>query len=489
MNFAEKSRIHVDLAGSVHTNLSVAELIEHAHRNGEGRMAANGALVAYTGKYSGRTPKDKRIVRDKSINDHIWWDGNASMEKDEFDELVKRANRSLPDKSVYIVDTFAGADPEHRIAVRFVVENAYHALFIRQLLIRPTEDELHEFKPDWMVVDLSRESYPRVENGDRRDAVISLNFAEKTVIIMGTSYAGEMKKSVFTIMNCILPLKKIMSMHCSANIADPDRMLIGDDEHGWDSKGVFNIEGGCYAKCINLSEEGEPQIWSAIRFGSVLENVILDSNRVPNYDDGRLTENTRCAYPIDYIPGAVEPSMGGHPENIIFLTCDAFGVLPPVSRLSPEEAMFHFLNGYTAKVAGTEAGVSEPQATFSTCFGSPFMALRPKVYAELLREKIAKHGSKVWLVNTGWSGGGVGVGSRVKLSWTRSMIKAILDGGFDEADFTPEDKFGLHIPSTCEGVPSEVLNPRSTWADKDAYDAKAAELKAMFDENFKKYTD
>jgi phosphoenolpyruvate carboxykinase (ATP) len=502
------TRIHVDLAGSIHRNLPVAALIEHAISNKEGRMAANGALVAYTGKYSGRTPKDKRIVSEAGVKKDIWWDGNAPMDNEEFTGLVKRVNRALPSKSIYIVDTFAGADPEHRIAVRFVVENAYHALFIRQLLLRPTEDELVDFQPDWTVVDLSREQYARVEEGERRDAIIALKFSERTVIIMGTSYAGEMKKSIFTVMNYLLPKKGIMSMHCSANIgkdgdtalffglsgtgkttlsADPDRELVGDDEHGWSDNGVFNIEGGCYAKCIRLSHESEPQIWNAIRFGSVLENVILDGNRVPDYDDGRLTENTRCAYPIDYMEGALSPSVGGHPKNIIFLTCDAFGVLPPVSRLTPEQAMFHFLNGYTAKVAGTEAGVTEPQATFSTCFGAPFMALHPKVYAELLRDKIAEHGSKVWLVNTGWSGGAYGVGKRMKLSYTRSMINAIFSGEMDDAEFAADPVFGMEVPNSCSDVPTDVLMPRCTWEDQEAYDAKALELKEMFEENFKTY--
>ncbi len=325
---------------------------------------------------------------------------------------------------------------------------------------------------------------------------------------MGTEYAGEMKKSVFTILNYLLPLKGVLSMHCSANIgkngdtalffglsgtgkttlsADSERNLIGDDEHGWSDEGVFNFEGGCYAKCIRLSKAGEPQIFNAIRFGSVLENVILDDNRVPNYDDGSITENTRCAYPVDYIEGAVIPSVGGHPKNIVFLTADAFGVLPPISRLSPEQAMYHFLNGYTAKVAGTEAGVTEPLATFSTCFGQPFLPLEPKVYAELLRQKIAKHGAKVWLVNTGWTGGPYGVGSRMKLSQTRAMLAAAISGELEKAEFATDPIFGLSIPKSCPNVPNEVLQPRETWADKNAYDEKARALHAMFEENFKKY--
>lgn len=498
----------IDQAKEVFHNLSITELIEHALKNGEGVLAKNGALVAYTGKYTGRTPKDKRVVREPSMEEHIWWANNKEMDQATFAMLKEKAQAAVPSKRLYVVDTFGGADPKHRIAVRFIVENAYHAMFIKQLLLRPTPEELASFQPDWVVVDLSREQWVREEAGETRDAVIALNFAEKMVLIMGTMYAGEMKKSVFTIMNAILPLKGVMSMHCSANIgadgdtalffglsgtgkttlsADPNRRLIGDDEHGWTEDGVFNVEGGCYAKCIKLSPEGEPEIYNAIRFGSVLENVVLDENRVPDYDDVSKTENTRCAYPINHIDGAVEPSVGGHPKNIVFLTCDAYGVLPPISKLTSEQAIYHFLNGYTAKVAGTEAGVTEPQPNFSTCFGAPFMALHPKVYAELLAKKIDEHGSKVWLINTGWSGGGYGVGSRMKLSYTRAMINAAFSGELDNVEFVTEPFFGLSIPTSCPGVPSEVLNPRQTWADKGAYDATAEKLKAMFDENYKKF--
>ncbi|MBL8064743.1 MAG: phosphoenolpyruvate carboxykinase (ATP) [Chthonomonadaceae bacterium] len=487
----------------VYWNLTVPELIEHAIRNGEGQLADNGALVAYTGKYTGRTPKDKLTVRDSSTEDKVWWDNNASIPSDTFQMLIDKANAAIPNKRIYVVDTFGGADPEHRIKVRFIVENAYHALFIRTLLIRPTRDELEAFQPEWTVTDLCRETWDR----DGRDAVIALNFSAKSVVIMGTNYAGEMKKSVFTIMNYLLPLKGVMSMHCSANVglsgdtalffglsgtgkttlsADPNRNLIGDDEHGWDEKGVFNVEGGCYAKCIKLSHEGEPEIWNAIKFGSVLENVVMDESRQPDYDDGTLTENTRCAYPLDYIEGAVLPSLGGHPKNIFFLTCDAFGVLPPISKLSKEQAMYHFLNGYTAKVAGTEAGVTEPTTTFSTCFGAPFLPLHPSDYSTLLGEKIDKHGAQVWLINTGWTGGPYGVGSRMKLRYTRDMIQAALEGKLTE--WQTEPVFGLQIPKGCAGVPTELLSPRETWSDKDAYDKKAHELKAMFDANFQKFS-
>ncbi len=496
-------------SSQVFINLSADELIQHALENGEGTLAASGALVARTGKYTGRTPKDKCVVREPSSEDHIWWDNNAEISLDHFNDLRKKAQAKLDGKKLYVVDTYGGADPTHRIKARFIVEKAWHALFIRTLLIRPSAEELKTFTPDWTILDLSTESLDPAVDKTRGDAVIALNFAEQMVLIMGTQYAGEMKKSVFTILNYLLPLKGVMSMHCSANVgpagdtalffglsgtgkttlsADPERFLIGDDEHGWSEDGIFNFEGGCYAKCINLTEEGEPQIYRAIRHGSVLENVIMHDG-VPDYTDSTITENTRCAYPVDFIDGAVIPSVGGHPKNIVFLTCDAYGVLPPISRLTPEQTMYHFLNGYTAKVAGTEAGVKEPQATFSTCFGAPFLPLRPKVYAELLREKIEKHGAKVWLVNTGWSGGGYGEGERMKLAYTRALLRAALSGELDSVEFVTEPIFGLSIPTECPGVPAEILNPRQTWRYPSAYDAKATELRNMFEANFKKFTD
>lgn len=496
------TKIDPTLGKEVYWNLTVPELIEHAIRNEEGVLAANGALVAYTGKYTGRTPKDKCTVRDAETEDKVWWDNNVSITTETFHMLVEKAKNALPNKRLYVVDTYGGADPAHRISTRFIVENAYHALFIRTLLIRPNEQELASFAPEWTVVDLSRETWVR----DDRDAVIALSFTDKTVVIMGTSYAGEMKKSVFTIMNYLLPLRGVMSMHCSANIgeqgdtalffglsgtgkttlsADPHRRLIGDDEHGWTDTGVFNVEGGCYAKCIKLSQEGEPEIWNAIKYGSVLENVVLNDKRQPDYDDVSLTENTRCAYPVDYIENAVIPSVGGHPKNICFLTCDAYGVLPPISKLTKEQAMYHFLNGYTAKVAGTEAGITEPTTTFSTCFGAPFLPLHPSVYAKLLGEKIDRHGSSVWLINTGWTGGPYGVGSRMKLAYTRAMIRAAFAGELTEWETDPV--FGLQIPTSCPGVPTELLNPRKTWSDSAAYDQKAAQLKEMFDNNYQKF--
>jgi phosphoenolpyruvate carboxykinase (ATP) len=500
--------IEIDKAKETFVNLTVAELVEHAIRNGEGVLAANGAMVARTGKYTGRTPQDKFTVREPSSENEVWWGNNKEMSPSTFQGLKEKARKAVGGKRLYVVDTFGGADPEHRIAARFVVEKAWHALFIRTLLIRPTAEELKSFKPDWHIYDLCTEVCEPEKDGTRGDAVIALNFADREVVIMGTEYAGEMKKSVFTILNYLLPLKGVLSMHCSANIgrkgdtalffglsgtgkttlsADPRRALIGDDEHGWTDKGVFNFEGGCYAKCIKLSKEGEPQIYDAIKFGSVLENVVLREDRTPDYDDARYTENTRCAYPVEYIDGAVIPSVGGHPENIVFLTADAFGVLPPISRLTPDQAMYYFLNGYTAKVAGTEAGVTEPQVTFSTCFGAPFLPLPPARYANLLKEKIAKHGSRVWLLNTGWTGGAYGTGSRMKLAYTRAMIDAAFSGALDGVAYEKDPVFGLDVPTSCPNVPSEVLQPRNTWANKDAYDAQAKSLHTMFEENFKKF--
>ncbi len=491
----------------IYTNLPIAELVEHSVRDGDS-LSADGAVVALTGKYTGRTPKDKVTVREPGSEANIWWENNAEISSETFDKLMAKANNYIQGRKLYQIDTYGGADPSHRISARFLVERPYHALFIKQLLIRPLAAELANYSPDWTIIDLCNLQADPATDGTRSEAVIALNFAKKTVLIMGTHYAGEMKKSVFTILNYLNPLKGVMSMHCSANIgksgdtalffglsgtgkttlsADPNRGLIGDDEHGWDDNGVFNYEGGCYAKCVKLSKEGEPQIWDAIKFGSVLENVIMDENRIPDYDNCSLTENTRCAYPVEHIENAVIPSIGGHPKNIFFLTCDAFGVLPPISRLTPEQAMFHFLNGYTAKVAGTEAGVTEPQTTFSTCFGAPFLPLRPKVYAELLAEKMTKHGARVWLVNTGWTGGAYGTGNRMSLKHTRSLLTAALDGVLDRSSFVSDPVFGLEVPTSCEGVPTEILSPRNTWVDKNAYDDKAAHLNELFTKNYEKF--
>jgi phosphoenolpyruvate carboxykinase (ATP) len=503
-----KAPIDLNRAAQVFYNLSVEELVDHAVRYDDSQLAANRALVCKSGKYTGRTPKDKHVVREPGCEENVWWENNNSMSPELFDSIREKLRDYAEGKNIYVINTFGGADPNHRIKARFIVERPYHALFIKQLLIRPSPDELASYEPDWTIVDMGKLKMDPATDGTKGDAIIALNFAEKQVLIAGTEYAGEMKKSVFTIMNYLLPLEGVMSMHCSANIgangdtalffglsgtgkttlsADPNRRLIGDDEHGWTNEGVFNIEGGCYAKCIKLSEEGEPEIFHAIKFGSVLENVVLDSSGVPDYDDASITENTRAAYPVDYIANAVIPSLGGHPENIVFLTADAFGILPPISRLTKEQAMYHFLSGYTAKVAGTEAGVKEPQPTFSTCFGAPFLPLRPKAYAELLGKKIDEHSPRVWLINTGWTGGPYGVGERMKLRYTRAMLKAAFRGELDDVPYETHSVFGLDMPTTCPDVPDEVLNPRNTWDDKEAYDAKARELHEMFENNIKKF--
>lgn len=489
-------------------NPSIEQLIHDCVELDDCRLTRNGAVVAYSGKYTGRLPEDKFIVADASSESLIWWGNNHRMEPQVFEHVRFRMHSYTLGKKLYVIDTFAGADPAHRIAARFIVERPYHALFIKQLLIRPTAEQLASYEPDWTIVDMGKANMSPAEDHTRTAAVIALNMIENLVLIAGTQYAGEMKKSVFTIMNFLLPQEGVLSMHCSANIgpeddtalffglsgtgkttlsADHDRSLIGDDEHGWSDQGVFNIEGGCYAKCIRLSEKNEPEIWSAIRHGAILENVVLMENGTPDYNSVALTENTRVAYPLDHIEHAVQPSMGGHPKHIIFLTCDALGVLPPISRLTPEQAMYQFLNGYTAKVAGTESGVTEPTVVFSSCFGQPFLPLPPKVYAGLLGDRIRNHGSQVWLVNTGWTGGGCGVGKRIDLPHTRAMIRAALGGQLDDVAYTSDPIFGMDVPNECPGVPSQLLHARDTWADKDAYDVQARKLQAQFDENHRLY--
>lgn len=492
---------------TVKRNPTVDELIADGLAFDDDHLASNGALAAYSGAYTGRTPKDKYVVDTPDVHDDIWWGNNNSLSEEIYSQLRAKAQRTVAGKNLYVIDTFAGADPNYRIAVRFIVERPYHALFIRQLLLRPTAVELETFEPEWTVVDLGKHKTAAAADGVRSDAAVVLNFQAREVLIFGTEYAGEMKKSVFTIMNLLLPRQGVLSMHCSANVggdgktalffglsgtgkttlsADPDRRLIGDDEHAWTDQGVFNIEGGCYAKCIRLSESGEPEIWQAIRRGAVLENVVLGPDSVPDYDDGSITENTRCAYPIEHIENRLTPSIGGHPSNIVFLTCDALGVLPPISRLSPERAMELFLVGYTAKLAGTEVGVVDPSLTFSTCFGAPFLPLHPSAYADLLGEKIRRHHAQVWMINTGWSGGPFGEGSRIKLSYTRAMIHAAFSGALSNVTYAHDARFGLDVPVECPGVPSELLQPRGTWKDGAAYDAKADFLKAQFDANLAK---
>src|SRR5271167_5865 len=460
--------------GRTHFNLSPALLVEHAIRRNEARMAANGTLVGYTNR-TGRSPKDKFIVKDETTaNTVAWGPVNAPFEPEKFDALYARVMEHLRGRELFVQDLFCGADPAYRLPVRIVNEYAWHNLFVRQLFLRPTVEELKHHRPEFTVI-----SAPEFKADPKRDGVASevfilLNFTRRTVLIGGTSYAGEMKKSIFSIMNFLLPPRNVFPMHCSANVghdgvsalffglsgtgkttlsADPSRDLIGDDEHGWSADGVFNFEGGCYAKCIKLSKKNEPQIWNALRFGCVLENVALDSaTHIPDYNDDSKTENTRAAYPVDFIDNAVIPGIGGHPKNVVFLTADAFGVLPPISKLSPEQAMYHFLSGYTAKVAGTEMGITEPTLTFSACFGKVFLPLHPAKYATLLGNKLKKHKVNVWLLNTGWVGGKYGVGSRIKLSYTRALIGAALTGELDKVEYGETPYFKLKFPKACPGV-------------------------------------
>jgi phosphoenolpyruvate carboxykinase (ATP) len=496
---------------NVHRNLEAGPLVEHALRRGEARLASNGALVAETGKRTGRSPKDKFTVKDSRTTDKVLWgDVNQPFDPAKFDSLYRRALTYLKDKELFVQDLFAGADPRYRLPVRIVNELAWHNLFVRQLFVRPSQQELSSHRPEFTVIAVPNLAADPQRDGTKSDVLILTDFSRGLILVGGTHYAGEMKKSIFGVMNFLLPEREVFPMHCSANVgsdgvtalffglsgtgkttlsADPGRGLIGDDEHGWSSSGIFNFEGGCYAKCIRLSQQNEPQIWNALRFGSVLENVILDPDtRVPNYDDESITENTRAAYPVDFIDNAVIPGIGGHPKNVVFLTADAFGVLPPISRLTPEQAMYHFLSGYTAKVAGTEAGVGkEPQATFSTCFGAPFLPLRPKVYAEMLGSRLKAHNAQCWLVNTGWTGGQFGVGKRMSLPHTRAMVRAAVDGRLKSAQFETEPAFGLSIPKSCPDVPAELLNPRNSWKDKAAYDRMASDLAERFAKNFERF--
>lgn len=495
----------------VHIQLSVPQLVEKATSRGEAVLSSTGALAAETGKYTGRSPKDKFIVEEPSSFEKIDWGSvNQPIASDKFDSLYNKVLDHLKTKDeLFVFKGFAGADPDSRLAIQVVNEFAWHNLFVHQLFIRPTETELATHEAQFTIVSAPSFKADPAVDGTNSETFIIVSMEKRIVLIGGTEYAGEMKKSIFSIMNYLLPEQGILPMHCSANVgeegdvalffglsgtgkttlsADADRKLIGDDEHGWSDNGVFNIEGGCYAKCINLSEEKEPQIYNAIQFGAVLENVVLDEEtRQPDYDNGSLTENTRAAYPIQAIDNIVEPSVAGHPKTIIFLTADAFGVLPPISKLTKEQAMYHFLSGYTSKLAGTERGITSPQATFSTCFGSPFLPLPATVYAEMLGEKIDQHGAQVFLVNTGWTGGEYGVGSRMKLSYTRSMVRAALKGELNDVPTVVNEVFGLEIPVEVPGVPSEVLNPRHAWEDKAAYDVKAKELADQFRENFKKF--
>ncbi len=499
-------------------NASPGQLYELGLLNEPGTaISSTGALMAYSGEKTGRSPKDKRIVDDARSRDNVWW-GDVNIKLDEHIFMVnrERAIDYLNTKPhLYVVDGFAGWDERYRIKVRIICSRAYHALFMWNMLIRPTQDELASFgDPDYTIINAGQFSANRYTSGMTSKTSVALNFARQEFVILGTEYAGEMKKGVFTIMNYLMPLKGQLSMHCSANVsrtgsskegnvsiffglsgtgkttlsADPNRDLIGDDEHVWTDRGVFNIEGGCYAKAINLTAEGEPEIYSAIRYGSVLENVVYDkANRDVDYTNISITENTRCSYPVEYIPNAKIPCIGGHPNNVIMLTCDAYGVLPPVAKLTPEQAMYHFISGYTAKVAGTEVGVKEPSPTFSACFGGPFMVWHPSKYAELLADRLKTHGAHVWLVNTGWSGGGYGVGKRMSLRHTRAILDAIHDGSLAKVGTRTDSVFGFEVPTSCNNLPTELLEPRNTWSDKAAYDDTQKKLAKFFIDNFKKF--
>lgn len=493
-------------------NAAPADLYGLALQQDNGAISDVGAMIAMSGKKTGRSPRDKRIVEHPDSQADIWW-GSVNIKLDDHTFVINR-DRALSYlntcERIYVMDGFAGWDPKYRVKVRIICSRPYHALFMNNMLIRPTDAELATFgEPDYTIYNAGRFPANRHTSHMTSSTSIDLSFERKEFIILGTEYAGEMKKGIFTIMNYIMPKNGVMSMHCSANegdkqdvslffglsgtgkttlSADPRRNLIGDDEHCWTDDGVFNIEGGCYAKCVNLSAEKEPEIYSAIRFGTVLENVVYDKRtHKVDFDSISITENTRAAYPIEFIPNAKIPCVGGHPKNIIFLTADAFGVLPPVAKLTPAQAMYHFISGYTAKVAGTEEGVTEPEATFSACFGAAFMVWHPSKYAELLAEKIRNHGAQAWLVNTGWSGGQYGVGSRMKLAYTRAIIDAIHNGGLDNVVFAEDPIFGVHVPTTCPNVPAEILTPKNTWADKAAYDATAKKLAGLFNQNFEKY--
>jgi phosphoenolpyruvate carboxykinase (ATP) len=490
----------------------VPELIEEAIVKGEGQLTDTGALAVDTGEFTGRSPKDKFVVCDAETENTVWWgDINIKFDPTKFDRLYARVTGYLQGKEIYVRDCYACADPRYRTNIRVVTEGPFQNIFANNLFLRPTKEEILSINPEWIIVAAPGFKADKDIDGTRQHNFAIVNFTKKIILIGGTGYTGEIKKGIFSVLNYVLPHhKNVLSMHCSANIgkngdtavffglsgtgkttlsADPNRGLIGDDEHGWSDNTVFNFEGGCYAKCVNLSKEKEPQIYSAIRFGSLLENIeFYDGTTTVDYDNISKTENTRVAYPINLIDNAVEPSVAGPPKNIFFLTCDAFGVLPPISRLTTSQAMYNFISGYTAKVAGTEVGVTEPQTTFSACFGKAFLPLHPTKYAELLGKKLKDNKDiKVWLVNTGWSGGAYGTGSRMKLSYTRAMITAALNGELDNVKFETLPVFGLHFPSSCPNVPSEILNPRQTWNDKNAYDNKAAELAAKFVKNFEQY--
>jgi phosphoenolpyruvate carboxykinase (ATP) len=509
-NFGLKNHGIINARGE-HWNLDAAPLYEATLARGLGQISAGGALVVETGKHTGRSPKDKFLVEESSSQGNIWWGPiNRPTSVQNFDNLHRQILSYFQGRDIYVQDLFAGADPQYRLSVRVISESPWHSLFARNMFLRPTEKEAAEFVPELTILNAPYFHAVPERDGTNSECGIMMNFAEKLVLIAGSQYAGEIKKSVFSYLNYVLPERNVLPMHCSANIgprgdvsiffglsgtgkttlsADGTRALIGDDEHGWSKNGIFNFEGGCYAKVINLSPEAEPEIYATTRrFGTILENVVMDPRtRELDLDDGSLTENTRASYPIDFIPNICQPGIGGQPDNVIMLTADAFGVLPPISRLTADQAMYHFLSGYTARVAGTEKGVTEPQATFSTCFGAPFMPRHPSVYAKMLGERIEKTGAKCWLVNTGWSGGAYGTGKRMKIAYTRAMVRAALDGRLAEVGVTPDPNFGVLVPQACPDVPADVLQPRATWNDKAAYDTTARDLRGRFEKNFKQF--
>jgi phosphoenolpyruvate carboxykinase (ATP) len=495
-----------------HYNYAEAALVQAALTRGEGQLGRGGAFLCQTGQFTGRSPKDKFVVRTPTTEGTIWWDNNAAMAPDAYARLKADMLAHLQGRELFVQDLYAGADPIHRLDVRVVTELAWHGLFIRHLLRRPGRAELDDFTPEWTVINLPSFKADPARHGTRTQTAIVLNFDKKTVLIANTAYAGENKKAVFTVLNYLLPAKGVMAMHCSANhalgnpvdaavffglsgtgkttlSASPDRTLIGDDEHGWSDRGIFNFEGGCYAKTIDLSPEAEPEIYATThRFGTVVENMVYDPETLElDFSNRSLTENTRCAYPLDAISNASATGLGGHPRHVVMLTCDAFGVLPPIARLSPAQAMYHFLSGFTSKAAGTERGITEPQPTFSTCFGAPFMPRRPEVYGKLLQAKIARTGATCWLVNTGWTGGAYGTGRRMPIKATRALLAAALDGSLNAASFRKDPTFGFEVPVDVPGVDALLLDPRRTWADVVAYDAQASRLVEMFQKNFAQY--
>jgi len=504
----------ISTGANLHWNLETAPLVEAAVRLGEGRLTKDGALLVDTGKFTGRSVKDKFVVRDATTEDTINWGAiNQPMSVEHWANLKADFMAAMKEqKELYVADLFGGSQPEYRVNVRVVTQMAWHNLFVRTLLVRPKADELADFMPEYTIINLPSFKADPARHGSRSDTVIAVNLTEKMILIGNTEYSGEMKKGVFGLLNFLLPAQGVMPMHCSANIgadgksaiffglsgtgkttlsADASRTLIGDDEHGWSDTAVFNFEGGCYAKMINLSAEGEPEIYATTKmFGTILENVTMDeATRELDFTDASKTENTRGAYPIECIPNTSEKNLGPPPSTIIFLTADAFGVLPPISRLTPDQAMYHFLSGYTAKVAGTEIGVTEPTATFSTCFGAAFMPRPPSVYGNLLKKRIADGGAECWLVNTGWTGGKYGVGKRMPIKETRALLNAALDGSLNDVEFRKDSNFGFEVPVSVPGVDTSILDPRSTWADKDEYDRTAAKLVELFIENFAQFAD